>query len=240
MKRLLLLAPLLLLLSGCILYPGQKFNPDQNAENLGGARFAQQQAVQGFDTSTYTLSDEQLEDFRDLLVMYDIDPGDYRSPEPGGCTGGITTRVQMWFHENGDKEMVIDGCGAPDGSFEQMATDFFSSVRDGTDQAFGNDMITGVIVRQEFPVSEFKQSDPTEVARFVAILDHWDIEWNRMIWVELETSWGDSCSGADTYEVSVTYPDGTESGPRKVNGCDLTDAFEDDATALFAEWAATG
>lgn len=132
MRLLLLLGvPVLVLaLGGC--YPGQHVGPvDQNTDNLMGARFAQSQAVQGFDTSSYTLSADQLEQFRDLLVTHDIDPGDYRTPDTDGCTGGITTRVQMQFSKNGDKEMIIDGCAAPDGSFEQEATDFFSSIRGG-------------------------------------------------------------------------------------------------------------
>jgi hypothetical protein len=125
-------AALPFLLTGCILYPGQHVGPvDQNPGNLGGARFSQQQAVQGFDTSSYTLSDEQADDFRDLLVTHDVDPGGYRTPDTDGCAGGITTRVQMWFHDNGDKEMIIDGCAAPDGSFEQDATAFFSAIREG-------------------------------------------------------------------------------------------------------------
>jgi hypothetical protein len=129
MRRLLLLAPLAVLLSGCILYPGQHIGPvDQDADNLGGARFAQQQAVEGFDTSTYYLSEEQLGEFRDLLVAHDIDPGDYDAPDVD-CDGGITTRVQMWFHDNGDREMIIDGCG-DDGSFENDATTFFSAIRE--------------------------------------------------------------------------------------------------------------
>ena len=135
MKRLglgMLLVAAAVSLSGCILYPGQHFGPvEQTAANLGGARFTQQQAVEGFDTSSYTLSDDQVDAFRELLVTHDIDPGDYRSPESGGCAGGITTRVQMWFQENGDKEMIIDGCGAGEGSFEQEATDFFSAIRHG-------------------------------------------------------------------------------------------------------------
>lgn len=129
MKRLLLLLPLTVLLSGCILYPGQHMGPvDQDADNLGGARFAQQQAVEGFDTSTYSLSDAQLEQFRDLLIAHDVDPGDYDAPDTD-CDGGITTRVQMWFHGNGDREMIIDGCG-DEGSFENEATTFFSAIRE--------------------------------------------------------------------------------------------------------------
>jgi hypothetical protein len=128
MTRLLLLAPALLLLSGCVLYPGQHPNPDQNADNLGGARFAQTQAVDGFDTSSYTLSDAQVDEFRDLLVAHDIDPGDYDAPDID-CDGGITTRVQMWFRLNGDKEMILGGCG-DDGSFENDATTFFSAIRE--------------------------------------------------------------------------------------------------------------
>jgi hypothetical protein len=132
MKRLVLvLGVAVVALTGCVLYPGQVFNPDQDADNLGGARFAQQQAVPGFDTSSYTLSPDTLEQFRDILIAHDIDPGDYRTPDNDGCTGGITTRVQMWFHDNGDKEMIIDGCAAADGTFEQEATAFFSVIREG-------------------------------------------------------------------------------------------------------------
>lgn len=119
-----------LLLSGCVLYPGQPSGPvDQNIDNLGGARFWQQQAVPGFDTSSYTLSDDTLEQFRDILRDYEIDPGAYRN-STAGCPGGITTRVQMWFHGNGDREMIIDGC-AEEGTFEHEATAFFTVIRGG-------------------------------------------------------------------------------------------------------------
>ena len=131
MKRLaLVLTAAVVLLTGCVLYPGQHPNPDQNADNLGGARFTQQQAVEGFDTSSYTLSDDQVDGFRELLITYDIDPGDYTAPDSAFCPGGITTRVQMWFHGNGDKEMIIGSC-ADDGSFEADATAFFTAVRAG-------------------------------------------------------------------------------------------------------------
>jgi len=126
------MAALVVVLTGCILYPGQPSGPvDQNADNLLNVRFAQTQAVQGFDTSSYTLTDEQVDEFRDLLIAHDVDPGDYRTPDTDGCAGGITSRVQMSFSGNGDKEMIIDGCAADDGSFEQEATDFFSAIREG-------------------------------------------------------------------------------------------------------------
>jgi hypothetical protein len=119
-------------LTGCILYPGQHQGPtDQNLDNLMGARFAQEQAVLGFDTSSYTLDDSGLSAFRDLMREHDVDPGDYTTPDTAGCTGGITTRVQLQFEGNGDREMIIDGCAAADGSFEQEATDFFSAIREG-------------------------------------------------------------------------------------------------------------
>ncbi|HTL40404.1 MAG TPA: hypothetical protein VL294_02895 [Pseudolysinimonas sp.] len=124
---------LAVVLTGCIFYPGQHMGPaDRSAENIGGVRFWQTQAVPGFDSSEYTLSDDQVDRFRDLLIAHDIDPGDYRTPQNEGCTGGVTTRAQLWFHMGGDKEMIIDGCAAPDGSFEQEATDFFSAIRTGS------------------------------------------------------------------------------------------------------------
>ena len=133
MKRLLLpiLAAAMLVLAGCVLYPGQHPDPDQNVDNLMGARFAQQQAVPGFDTSSYTLDASSLHTFRELMRENDIDPSDYDTPDTSGCTGGITTRVQMQFEGNGDREMIIDGCASADGTFEQQATDFFSTIRQG-------------------------------------------------------------------------------------------------------------
>jgi hypothetical protein len=136
MRRLILVAPLVLLLSGCVLYPGQHIGPtEQTAENLGGVRFWQVQAVEGSDPLSYTLTEDEVEQFRELLVAHDVDPGSYRTPDTGGCTGGVTTRAQLWFHGNGDRELIIDGCGADEGSFEREATDFFTAVRTGANGA---------------------------------------------------------------------------------------------------------
>jgi hypothetical protein len=241
MKRLLLLAPLLLLLSGCILYPGPKFNPDQNAENLGGARFWQEQAVQGFDTSTYTLSDAQVEQFRDLLDRYLIDPGDYRSPENDGCAGGITTRVQMWFHDNGDKEMIIDGCGAAEDSFELVATDFFSSIRDGswTSGDEPSERSLDALSRIEFSqfqaVPDFDSGtyvidSPDVLQQFRDLLQSHDV----LPW-EYDPPQNDGCTGGVTTKATLSYDDAGQDA-LIIDGCAAPDgSFEADATEFFRQ-----
>ncbi|QAY72503.1 hypothetical protein ET445_03255 [Agromyces protaetiae] len=70
-------------------------------------------------------------DFENLLIAHDISLGAYRTPDSGGCVGGITTTVTVSTRTSGDHELWIDGCQAPDGTFEDEATDLFSDYREG-------------------------------------------------------------------------------------------------------------
>jgi hypothetical protein len=243
MKRLaLVFAALVVVLSGCILYPGQHVGPvDQNADNLGGARFAQTQAVQGFDTSSYTLTDEQLEDFRDLLDRYLIDPGDYRTSDTDGCAGGITTRVQMWFHDNGDKEMIIDGCAADEGTFERDATDLFSSIRDGSWTPDGQtsersiDALTRIEFSQTQAVPDFDSGtyvldSPDVLQQFRDLLTEHDI----VPW-EYTAPSTEGCAGGVTTTATLSYDD-AEPDQLVIDGCAAPDgSFESDATEFFRQ-----
>jgi hypothetical protein len=237
MTRLLLLAPLVVLLSGCILYPGQHLGPtDQNVDNLMGARFAQQQAVPGFDTSSYTLDDANLREFRELMRAYDIDPDGYDSPDTDGCTGGITTRVQMQFAGNGDREMIIDGCGAEDGTFAADATRFFSRIREGeAPSTFSNAEIVSITFSQQqavdgFDDGEYTQADPDEIARFVATLD--SQTWSEP-WVDADAAPDDPPCVDIRTDAKAEYINGQRVG-QIIDGCrgPLSAAVTD----LFSEW----
>lgn len=233
MKRLaVVLSVVAVLLSGCVLYPGQVFNPDQNIDNLGGARFSQSQAVQGFDTSTYTLSDDTLEQFRDILRAHDIDPGDYRGPDVEGCTGGITTRVQMWFHGNGDKEMIVGGCGAADGSFEQEATAFFSSIREGEGPA---PTLLSVTFTQTqavpgFDTGPFVQDDPVQLARVTAILDEYGVVPGQY---DIDP---EPCPGSISSDVTFEYAGMGIAPVLLLDSCTDDGGFSEQTTALLSEW----
>ena len=236
------LAAAALLLSGCILYPGQHLGPtEQTAETLGGARFWQEQAVPGFDGSTYTLSEDQVEQFRDLLRAHDVEPGSYRTRDTEGCTGGIRTRAQLWFHGNGDKEMIIDGCGAPEGSFDAEATAFFSAIREGNAPSeFPNAEIVALVFSQSqavegFDDAERRQDDPAEVARFRELVDAAGLVWSDIGFGQLA---GDPCPGSIVTTVHAEYA-GTDLvvGPTTIGGCD-DDPTSAALTDLFSEWRA--
>lgn len=235
-----LAASLALVLTGCI-GPFAPIGPmGQHIDNLGGVRFAQSQAVPGFDDSTYTLSDEQVGEFKDLLRTHGIDPGGYTTPDSAGCTGGITTRAQLWFFGGGDNELIIDGCAALEGTFEEEATAFFSAIREGgpAGDTLPNSDITAVTFSQSqaiegFDTREYTQEAPQQIARFVELLDADGVVWSAGVDPELA---GEPCPGAITTEITAAYA-GTDLvvGPVVIGGCSDV-SFADDLTALFAEW----
>ena len=69
-------------------------------------------------------------DFIDLLdgtVADACAPG----PEPSGCTGGLSTQLEIVFHGAGPRELTIDSCGLDeDNTFEAEANEFFSEWRE--------------------------------------------------------------------------------------------------------------
>lgn len=230
MRRFLLVCGLLALaLTGCVHYPGQDAGPvDQNVDNLGGVRFSQSQAVPGFDTSSYTLSEAQVEAFRDLLLQYSVDPGDYRTPDTHGCTGGITTRAQLWFHDNGDREMIIDGCGATDESFELAATQFFADIRGGTVELGA---LQRVYFTQDDDDHGYLQEDPAELDRLEALLDEYAVVPGDLNDLYIP----DPCTGGIQTIVNLMYSG--EVRDLRIDSC-VGDDWSTAATAFFADWKA--
>jgi predicted small secreted protein len=239
------LAGAVVLLSGCRTYGPM----GQDVSNLGGARFHQTQAVMGFDDSDYTLTADAVTAFKDLLTAHDIDPGSYDAPDSEGCTGGITTRVQMWFYGGGDREMIIDGCAAEDGSFEQEATDFFSGIRTGdtanpapsasTIPGPPNSDISAITFSQQqavagFDDGEYRQEGRAELDKFIAELDLYGVVASEYV-----APTGPPCAGGLSSDAVIEYTGTDQTAELLLDSCIADDGFTEVAQHLFTEWSVT-
>src|SRR4051812_24882091 len=95
-------AGLVVVLGGCVGPMGQ------DAGNLFSVTFSQSQAIPDFDDTEYQLEGTDVDAFRELLNDFDVDPGDYNSPDTSGCTGGLSTHLDMGFYGGGTREVTID------------------------------------------------------------------------------------------------------------------------------------
>lgn len=101
-----------------------------SADTIESVTFSQSQALPDFDDGEYTQDDPaEVQKFVDLLETYDIDPGGYQTPDTGGCAGGISSDVTVEY-EKLAAQFSIDGCAAPDDTFEADATALLSGWRD--------------------------------------------------------------------------------------------------------------
>jgi hypothetical protein len=90
--------------------------------------FSQSQAVQNFDDAEYTQSDKaEIAKIYALFDEFHISPATYKSPDTGGCAGGVTTDLSLNYSTTSRIDMTIDGCGAASGTFEGKATELFST-----------------------------------------------------------------------------------------------------------------
>ena len=226
---------LVVLLSGCIGPMGQ------GVSNLFFVAFSQSQAIPDFDDTVYELEATEVDDFRELLTEFNIDPGDYTSPDTAGCTGGLSTHLDMSFYGGGGREVTIDSCGRDDDSFEVAANAFFTAWRDThtVDGGLPNDDILYLTFSQSqaiegFDDAEYKQRLPVEIRRFRDLLDEYGIQASTY-----EPPLSESCEGGLTTTVSAEYLNTKELLDLVFDDCTVDDGFTAAANDLFTEWRET-
>jgi len=129
-----LVATLSVLLSGCGPLP---WTPEarQHNEWIATLTFSQSQAVPGFDDAEYVIDGGQgVVDFIALLEKHGVRASTYSGPDTSGCTGGLSTQLEIAFHGAGPRELTIDSCGLDDDTFEAEANAFFAMWREDLSQ----------------------------------------------------------------------------------------------------------
>lgn len=233
-----LTASLGLLLGGCV-GPFAPIAMGKSIDIIFRVEFSQYQAVEGFDDNLYVIEegDPALEEFKDLLREHGVEPWSYTAPQNEGCTGGIATTLRIDYHGAGTTDMVIDGCAAPDGSFEQEATAFFSGVEADFAAHFPSAEIAALEFSQHQAVEGFddglyRQEDPNEVARFRDLVDRYGI---APFSFSLERP-AEPCPGSVATEVTVEYSGTDLVATMPIDSCTEDDGFSAEATELFTEW----
>jgi hypothetical protein len=122
-------------------------------------------------------------------------------------------------------------------SFAALAAGAALALAGCTPAGPGPDRITALVFSQsqavpDFDTAEYVQNDPDEVARFIELLDEYDIDP-----ATYRTPDTDGCAGGVTTNVMAGYS-GTDLATQfSIDGCAADDdTFERDATALFSEW----
>ncbi|MEO8261567.1 MAG: hypothetical protein ABI566_03270 [Pseudolysinimonas sp.] len=234
-------AGLALLLSGCI-GPFAPIGPmGQDVSNLFSITFSQSQAIPDFDDTEYELEGMDVDAFRDLLTEFDVDPGDYTSPDTAGCTGGLSTTLTMGFYGGGNRTITIDSCGRDDDSFEVHANAFFTAWRDAhtVDGGLPNDDIHSLTFSQSqaiegFDDAEYQQRSFEEVRRFRDLLDEYGVQASTY-----EPPASEPCDGGLATTVTIEYLSTEELVDLVLDDCTIDDGFTSAANDLFTEWRET-
>lgn len=97
------------------------------ASTEASVTFRQSQAVESFDNSTHSTTDEdRIEELVDILDEYDI-AGDYES-ELKTCDGGMTTFVEYTTSSGAKQTLDVQGCDMTE--FENALTDLVTRWRE--------------------------------------------------------------------------------------------------------------
>jgi hypothetical protein len=229
-------ASVVLLLTGCI-------GPlSKSIDLMYRVDFSQYQAVPGFDDAQYRIDEgPELEAFQKLLRDHDVEPWTLSPVEDDGCTGGMSTTLKIYYYGAGITDLIVDGCGAEAGSFEADLNDLFAAFREAhAGEGFENHDIVAIAFSQSQAVQGFDdagytQDDPAEVARFVDLLERFDI-----LWSDGNVDSGESCPGSISSQVTAVY-EGTDLvvGPVVLEDCSADDTFPTDASALLTFWRET-
>ena len=210
----------------------------QDANNLFSIRFAQSQAVMGFDDTEFEVEAEVVEDFRALLTEFDVDPGSYVGPDTTGCTGGLSTWLKMGFYGGGSREITIDSCGLEDDTFEVAANEFFTDRREShtLDGELPNSEIENVSFSQSQAIEGFddgvyKQDAFEEIRRFRYILDQDGVQASTY-----DPPDSVPCDGGLTTAVTLDSRSTDVVGEMLIDDCTVDDGFTAAAQDLFTEW----
>jgi hypothetical protein len=125
-----LVATFTLLLSGCGPLP---WTPEarQHNEWIASLTFSQFQSVPDFDDSEYVIDGgDGVTEFIALLEEHGVRASTYSGPDTAGCTGGLSTQLEIEYYGAGPHELTIDSCGLDDETFEAEANAFFAKWRE--------------------------------------------------------------------------------------------------------------
>jgi hypothetical protein len=200
--------------------------------------YSQQFAVPDFDEGEYVMEGEDLEPLQQLMRDYDIDPATYAG---GGarCPDAITSEVTIAFDDGtADHSFTMTGCEP-----ETFAVDAGVLLINYTAQALTRENGYGRIGYSQYQAvagfddREYSQDIPEEVARFVALLEEYDIDPDGYV------SMADpGCTGGVSTVVSLFNT--SDLAPHVIarmefEDCGRTGNFDHDATTLVSEWRET-
>lgn len=232
-----LVATVTLLLGGCGPLP---WTPEASQHNewIASLRFSQSQAIQGFDDSEYLIDGgQEIADFIALLDEHGVRASTYSGPDTSGCTGGLSTTLEVTYHGAGPAELTIDSCGLADDTFEAEANAFFAAWRDAhPNSGFANDQISAVTFFQYQAIEDFddgvyRQDDPAEIARFVEVLEEYGVQASAY-----DDPAEDPCAGGLSAEATIEYLGSDLVAEIRIDGCTVDDGFTAAALDLLTEW----
>ena len=194
------------------------------------------QNVEGWDDGEYVMDGDFLAPLRQLMRDYDIDPADY----PGGgepCIDSITAHLAIAFSEGTPgSSFELEAC-SDTGSFAEEATWLllrFSEQAPARENGYGGISYSQYQAEYGYDVGSYVQGDPDEVARFVALLDRYDIDPSGY-----RSTADPGCAGGTATAVGLYDVDPLEShviARLEITDCGGSDGFDAAATELFTEW----
>jgi hypothetical protein len=216
-------------LSGCA--PGTAASIDA----IESVTYSQTQAVEDFDEGEYVVEGDDLAPLKELMRDHRIDPATYAG---GGeaCPGSIATDVSIAFDD-----------GTPDSSF---------ALQSGCDDGFATEAgiwlvnYTGQAQTREngyraieysqyqavdgYDLESHRQDDPAEIARFVALLERYDIDPDGYVSSDDEGCIGGVWSAVSLFDLEE--PEAHVVARMEIDTCGDDDGFDAEATALVTEW----
>lgn len=225
------------LLSGCGPLP---WTPEarQHNEWIASLHFSQSQAIEGFDDSEYVIDGgDGVREFIDLLEEHGVRASTYAGPDTSGCTGGLSTRLEITYHGAPSHDLTIDSCGLADDTFEAEANAFFAAWREANpDVGLPNGQISAITFSlhqaiEGFDDGEYRQDDLTEIARFVDVLEEYGVQVSGY-----DDPAEDPCDGGRSAEVTIEYAQTDLVADILIDGCTVDDGFTAAALDLLTEW----
>lgn len=231
MKRLLILATAAgLLLAGC-----STSGSGDSIAALEGVVYSQQQAVPGFDTSEFTIQGDDLDGLVELMEQYQIDPKTFAG---GGdaCPGGVSTDATFTFNDGSPDNSFSMNAGCGEGFIDEASVFLqnYSGGEAARDNGYGSIDYAQSQAVPDFDDSVHTQADPGEIAKFVALLDQYDIDPDGYV----STSEA-GCAGGVRTVVSLfdtSSPKENLAARMEIDGCGKSSGFDAEATTLLSGW----
>jgi hypothetical protein len=228
-------AILLIALAATAVLAGCTSATDRAIDAVESVTYSQTFAVADFDEGEYVMKGDDLASLLDLMRRYAIDPATYAG---GGvpCPDSIRSEVTIAFDDGtADHSFTMTGCEP-----ETFPVDAGVLLINYTSEALTRENGYGSIGYAQYQAvpgfddREYSQDIPEEIARFVALLEEYDIDPDG--YVSLADP---GCTGGVSMVVSLFNT--SDLAPHVIarmefEDCGRTGNFDHDATTLVSEW----